>query len=147
MSKILPAVYRQIDIGALLDAFVRSRRCVPHDAHCIRSREELPLAFQSHTDEVDSTVWRAWSDGSRIWFVKAKQMSCKGAAGLQVRFFELDGRVDGSGVWIWLQDRPLPRASARSATELITTDSAELRRHRARPEGQRRGARTACSGG
>ena len=119
MSKRLPVACRPIDVGALLDASVRSRRYVPHDARRIRSREELPLALQFHTRQVDSVVWRAWSDGSRIWFVKAKPVSCEDAAGLQLTFFDIDGHLDSSGVWISLQDRPQLRASARSAAEAL----------------------------
>jgi len=112
MSKRLPAICSRIDVGVLLDAFVRSRHYVPHDARRIRSREDLPVALQSHTRQVDSVVWRAWSDGSRIWFVKAKLVSCEDAAGLQIMFLDVDGHLDSSGMWIWLQDRQLLRASA-----------------------------------
>ena len=119
MSKRLPVVCRQIDVGVLLDAFVRSRRYVPHDARRIRSREELPLALRSHT-HVDNVVWRAWSDGSSIWFVKAKPVSCEDAAGLQVTFVDIDGCLDISGAWISLRDRPLLRASERSAAASLT---------------------------
>ena len=86
MSKRLPAFCRQMDVGALLDAFVRSRHYVPHDAHRIRSREELPPALQSHTRRVDGVIWRAWGDGSRIWFVK-------GDAGLLRRCCRPEGNV------------------------------------------------------
>ena len=103
MSTRLLVICRQIDVGVLLDAFVRSRDYVPHDAHRIRSREELPLALQSHARQADSVVWRAWSDGSRIRFVKAKPVSCEDAAGLQVTFFDVDGHSDRSGAWIWLR--------------------------------------------
>lgn len=95
----------QADVGALLESFVRSRHYVPPGARRIRSREELPLALQSHTQEVDSAVWRAWQDGSRIWFVKAKPVSCEYTASLQVMFFDMDGRLAGSGAWIWLAHR------------------------------------------
>ena len=104
MSMRLLAICRQMDVGVLLDAFVRSRNYVPHDARRIRSREELPLALQSHTRQI-RVVWRAWSDGSRIWFVKAKPVSCEDAVGLQVTFFDMDGRLASSGVWIWLAHR------------------------------------------
>lgn len=147
MRKILPAVSREIDVGVLLDAFVRSRRYVPHDAHRIRSRDELPLALQFHTRQGGSVVWRAWSDGSRVWFVKAKPVSCEDVAGLQVTFVHMDGGLDGPGVWIWLREGPLLRALMRSAVEGIATDRVEPQRHPAWAGGHRRGCRSACSPG
>lgn len=95
----------QIDTGAILESLVRSRHYVPPGAPRIHTREELPLALQSHTHEVDSMIWRAWHDGRRIWFVKAKPVRCEDAAGLQVLFFDMDGRLASSGVWIWVAHR------------------------------------------
>ena len=119
MSKRLPVVCRQMDVGVLLEAFVRSRHYVPHDARRIRSREQLPLALRSHARQVDNVVWRAWSDGSSVWFVKAKPVSCEEAAGLQVTFVDTDGCSDTSGVWISLWDRPLPRPPERATAESL----------------------------
>jgi hypothetical protein len=109
-----------MDVGVLLEAFVRSRHYVPHDARCIRSREELPPALRSHARQAGDVAWRAWSDGSSVWFVKAKPVSCEDAAGLQVTFVDTDGCSDTSGVWISLRDRPLLRASERTAAESLT---------------------------
>jgi hypothetical protein len=102
MSKRPPLIHGQIDVGALLEAFVRSRHYVPPGARRIRSQEGLPLSLQCH---IDSMAWRAWEDGSRIWFVKAEPVSDEQAAGLQVIFFDMDGRVVGSGSWMWYADR------------------------------------------
>ena len=95
----------QADIGALLDSLVRSRHYVPPGTRRIRSRENLPLALQSHTQQVDGEVWRAWENGKRIWFVKAKPASCVDVTALRVMFFDMDGRLASSGVWIWLAHR------------------------------------------
>ena len=103
MNKKRSVISRRKDVGVLLDSFVRSRHYVPPGARRIRSQEELPLALQSHTQQVDGVVWRAWDDGRHISFVKAKAASCAAAAGLQVMFFDMDGRLAGSGVWIWLK--------------------------------------------
>lgn len=103
--KIRSVISRQADIGALLDVLVRSRHYVPPGARRIRSQEELPLSLQSHTKGVDDSVWRAWSDDKRIWFVTARAAACEDAAGLQVMFFDMDGRLASSGVWIWLAHR------------------------------------------
>ena len=105
MNKRRSAISRRVDVGVLLDSFVRSLHYVPPGARRIRSQEELPLALQSHTKQVDGVVWRAWDDGTHIWFVKAKAVSCEATAGLQVMFFDMDGRLAGSGVWIWLKHR------------------------------------------
>ena len=113
MNKRRPLILDQIDVGALLEAFVRSRHYVPSGARRIRSQEHLPLALQSH---VDSVVWRAWEDGSRIWFVKAKPVSCEQATGLEVMFFDMDGRLAGSGVWIWLATRGWVLSNPAAAT-------------------------------
>lgn len=144
MNMRLLTIWRQIGLEALLDALVRSRAYVPNEARRVRSREELPVALQFHTLQDDGVVWRAWSDGSRIWFVKAHPASCKDAAGLQVTFFDVDGRLDRCGVWIWLQDRPLLHESARWDAESVTSDSAELPRHCT--QGRRWGARAPCAG-
>lgn len=98
MSKRRPLIHGQIDVGALLEAFVRSRHYVPAGSRRIRSQEDLPLSLQHH---IDSTVWRAWEDGNRIWFVKAKAVSYDRATGLNVMFFDMDGRLVGSGSWTW----------------------------------------------
>jgi len=105
MNKRRAAVSRRVEVGTLLDSFLRSRHYVPPDARRIRSQEELPLALQSHTQQVDGVAWRAWDDGKRILFVKARRASCEAAAGLQVMFFDMDARLAGSGIWIWLKDR------------------------------------------
>lgn len=118
MSTKLPAICREMDVGVLLDAFVLSRNYIPQGAQHVRSREELPLALQPHTRRVDSGIWRAWKYDSHIRFVKAKPVACEEAAGLQIVFFDVDGRLDGSRIWIWLQDRPLLRASAQPAYAL-----------------------------
>lgn len=147
MSKRLPEACRQIDVGVLLDAFVRSRNYVPHGAHRVRSREELPLALQFHTRQADEMVWRAWSEGASIWFVKAKVVSCEDAAGLQITFFDADGCRDSSGVWIWLQDRRRLSASARSSADPGTTDGIGRQRCGDQAMVPRLGTRTACAGG
>lgn len=105
MSKIRSVISGQADIRALLDSLVRSRHYVPPGTRRIRSRENLPLALQSHTQQVDGEVWRAWENGKRIWFVKAKPASCVDVTALRVMFFDMDGRLACSGVWTWLAHR------------------------------------------
>src|SRR5512146_844926 len=105
MSKIRSVISGQADIGALLDSLVRSRHYVPPGTRRIRFREDLPLSLRTHTQDVDGEVWRAWENGKRIWFVKAKPASSEDGTALQVMFFDMDGRLTSSGVWIWLAHR------------------------------------------
>lgn len=97
---------RRINLGALLEAFVQSRRYVPPGARHIRSEEELPLALRVHTRKSHDGVWRAWNDGSRVWFVKAKPLSGEPAAALQMMFFDMDGRLTSSRIWSWAISEP-----------------------------------------
>lgn len=106
MNRRRSVISQRMDLGALLEAFVQSRQYVPPGARHIRSQGELPLALQSQTRKVDGGVWRAWDDGDRIWFVRAKAVSCGPAAVLQMMFFDMDGRLASSRFWSWVLSEP-----------------------------------------
>jgi hypothetical protein len=113
----------QIRLRMLLRSFTRSHGYVPSCARRIRSADELPLALQSHTHQVKGLLWRAWVDGTRVWFVLAglaNGTTPKDRVGLQLMFFDMDGRLAATGVWIrtkrrgWLLHTPRVPATLRA---------------------------------
>jgi hypothetical protein len=108
MDKSRSVISRQTFVRLLLDSFIRNRHYAPSGAHRIHSWEELPLAQQAHARQIDGRIWRAWSNGTRVLFVTANpvnRVSCEHSVGLQMMFFDMDGRLVSSGVWIWIKHR------------------------------------------
>ena len=84
-----------------VDACVRSRKMVPHDAIRLTSVSELttPLRQLACTDALaESAVWRAWSDASAIWFVTGTislELSReRGRPVLQMRVYDREGVLE-----------------------------------------------------
>ena len=112
----------QIRLRIFLRSFIRSRRYIPSSARRIRSVEELPTALRCHTDGRKDLLWRAWEDGSRVWFVLGGLVNgptVEDRVGLQLMFFDTDGRLVAAGIWLrtksrgWLLHTPgLPPHSA-----------------------------------
>lgn len=102
----------QIEVEHLLSSFVRGLHYVPSGARRIRLPEELPLSLRRITQQRGSAVWRAWGNGTRIWFVTARVVRRKYSPGLLVTFFDVDGREASAGVWIrsgrrgWMLSHP-----------------------------------------
>jgi hypothetical protein len=92
-----------VPVDGLLDSFVVSQRYVPSTARRIHSRDELPLRLQRCTRNVRNSIWHAWSDGLRIWFVLGTvvpEISREQRRhALHVSFFDMEGRLASSGVW------------------------------------------------
>jgi hypothetical protein len=84
-----------------VDACVRSRNMVPHDAVRLTSLSELttPLRRLARTNAMaESAVWLAWSDDGPIWFVTGTislELSReRGRPVLQMRVYNRDGALD-----------------------------------------------------
>jgi hypothetical protein len=96
----------QVDL--LLDSFILSQQYVPDTAQPVRFRGELPLRLQVCARRVRHGVWRAWTDGPRMWFVVAKlvpQVSREvNRQALHVSFFDMDGRIASCAVWTLSSD-------------------------------------------
>ena len=89
---------------ALIDEFVHDRDYVPSAAKRIEAAHELPLAFRAHTIATSGrTQWRAWSCGSRLWFVVGEIVPVHEAACdaimLGLEFYNNDGVIIASAVW------------------------------------------------
>ena len=90
-------------VDSLLNSLIVSKQYVPDTARRIRFCDELPLRLQLHARQVRRGVWRAWTDGLRIWFVAAKliaEVSCDVTRhALHVSFIDMDGRLASCAVW------------------------------------------------
>jgi hypothetical protein len=84
-----------------VDACVRSRKMVPHDAVRLTSLSELtiPLRRLARTNALaESAVWLAWSDDGPIWFVTGTISLAlsreRGRPVLQMRVYNRDGALE-----------------------------------------------------
>lgn len=104
------AYQRPSRIAALLESLLQARACLPGTARKVTDRSELPSALQKiviksqHTEQ----IWSAWIDEARIWFFTA-EMSLelsreRGCPALQVRSYEVDGKLKGWQLWACLND-------------------------------------------
>jgi hypothetical protein len=88
---------------SLLDSFIVSQQYVPDTARRVRFCDQLPLRLHLHARQVRHGVWRAWTDGLRIWFVVAKlvpEVSREvNRHALHVSFIDMDGRIASRAVW------------------------------------------------
>ena len=99
---------RPAQVDSILDSLIVSKQYVPDTAHRVRFCDELPLRLQLHTRQVRHGVWRAWTDGLRIWFVAAKltpELSRDvNRHTLHVSFIDMDGRLASCAVWTQSSD-------------------------------------------
>jgi hypothetical protein len=95
-------------VDSLLDAFIFSQQYVPGNARRVRFCDELPLRLQLCARQVRHGVWRAWTDGLRIWFVVAKLVPEVSREvdrhALHVSFVDMDGRLASCAVWTLSSD-------------------------------------------
>jgi hypothetical protein len=95
-------------VDSLLDSFVVSQHYVPDTARRVRFCNELPLRLRSRARQVSNEVWRAWTDGLRMWFVVGKlvpEVSREvNRHALHVSFIDMDGRVASRAVWTLSSD-------------------------------------------
>jgi hypothetical protein len=95
-------------VDSLLDSFIVSQQYVPDTASRVRFCDELPQRLQLRARQVRHGVWRAWTDGLRIWFVVAKlipEVSREvNRHALHVSFFDMDGRIASRAVWTLSSD-------------------------------------------
>jgi len=95
-------------VDSLLDSFIVSQQYVPDTARPVRFCDELPLRLQLRARQVRHGVWRAWTDGLRIWFVVAKlipEVSREvNRQALHVSFIDMDGRIASCAVWTLSSD-------------------------------------------
>lgn len=103
-TKRLRIALQPAQVDSLLDSLIVSKQYVPDTAHRIRFCDELPLRLQLHARQVRHGVWRAWTDGLRIWFVAAKlipEVSCDvNRHALHVSFIDMDGRLASCAAWM-----------------------------------------------
>jgi hypothetical protein len=94
---------KPMQVESLLDSFIPSRQYVPDNAHRLRCCDELPPRLQQRARQVRQGIWRAWTDGLRVWFVVARRMPTvsrdANRHALCVSFFDMDGRVASCAVW------------------------------------------------
>ena len=90
-------------LDSLLDSFIASQQYVPDHACRVRFCDALPLRLQECARQVHHGVWRAWTDGLRIWFVVAKLVPEVSREvdrhALHVSFVDMDGRLASRAVW------------------------------------------------
>lgn len=93
------------EIGSLLEEFVRERSYVPDEALAVRSSDELPMCLGVRTADVPADAqWRAWSHGSRIWFIVGQLVreACDDPREivLKMMFYDHDGALAARGAWL-----------------------------------------------
>ena len=90
-------------VDSLLDSFIVSQHYVPDNACRVTFCDALPLRLQVCARQVHHGVWRAWTDGSRTWFVVAKLVPEVSREverrALHVSFVDIDGRLASRAVW------------------------------------------------
>jgi hypothetical protein len=91
------------EVDSLLDSFMLSQQYVPDTADRVNYCNELPPRLQLRARQVRDGVWRAWTDGQRIWLVVAKLIPEASREvnrhALHVSFIDMDGRLASCGVW------------------------------------------------
>lgn len=91
-------------LGVLLDEFVGTICRLPEGAARLTSYADLPVRFQTRVDSLaPHAEWRAWSDGTRIWFMvgcvlRQRGQECAGPL-LRAMFFNQDAYPIASGEW------------------------------------------------
>ncbi len=60
-------------VGDLLESLIESRQVVPPGLTRVASATALssPLRLLSRAVERRDSIWRAWTDGARVWFFEA----------------------------------------------------------------------------
>jgi len=93
-----------VRVDSILDSLIVSQQYAPDTAHRVRFCDELPLRLQLHARQVRHGVWRAWTDGLRIWFVAAKLIPevsrDLNRHALHVSYIDMDGRLASCAVWM-----------------------------------------------
>jgi len=95
------AVARQLD--GLLETCWLPARCALGVCE-VGSPTELPLALEQCIQRLPPTdLWRAYSDGVRVWLVTARAVQAASrdpaAIALELHFFENDGSACAAGIW------------------------------------------------
>jgi hypothetical protein len=70
----------------------------------VRKPVDLPPVLEQYTQRLHSgELWRAYTDGTRVWFVvawAAHSLSRDPATvALELRFFDNDGTICATGIW------------------------------------------------
>ena len=94
-----------LPLEPLLDSLLANIEYVPAGARRL-TRRELPPQLELYARQSIRNVepWRAWADGARICLVTAKLSPALsqqlGRPALHVFFYEADGRLGSSAVWV-----------------------------------------------
>jgi len=90
-------------LHAQLDALLYARWLPGRWVQRIWMLSDLPPCLEQRARSISSdAIWRAYTDGARIWFaVAAAAVSTYGrsAVALEVLFFESDGALCSGGLW------------------------------------------------
>jgi len=91
-------------VEVLIDSFVRQQNYVPAKARAVSHLEDLHPRLQDRARDLEPlSGWRAWSLGTRLWFITARlcspERSPAGLLILQIRFFDKDGHLAAAGEW------------------------------------------------
>ncbi len=85
--------------GSLLESLVRALHYIPDQVPGIRFAGELPACLRGRTLSWGHGTWKAWGDGTYIWFVTAERIGKSDEPVLLAKFFDMDGRCMAQGVW------------------------------------------------
>ncbi len=103
-----------------IDVFVEETGYVPAGARPVMSPGELSPALERVAHSLSTTVWRAWGEGVRQWFVLGHSDEWPDhnpCPVLHLVFLDQDARPVASGIWHrigpaqWEFDGPLKAAS------------------------------------
>ena len=102
-DRILLSSVPSSSLHAQLDALLYARWLPGRWVQRIWMLSDLPPCLEQRARSISSdAIWRAYTDGARIWFaVAAAAVSTYGrsAVALEVLFFESDGALCSGGLW------------------------------------------------
>jgi hypothetical protein len=102
-DRILLSSVPSSSLHAQLDALLYARWLPGRWVQRIWMLSDLPPCLEQRARSISSdAIWRAYTDGARIWFaVAAAAVSTYGrsAVALEVLFFESDGTLCSGGLW------------------------------------------------
>jgi hypothetical protein len=91
-------------LGTELDGLLTARWQPARCAQVVCEPVDLPVVLEQYTQRLCSgELWRAYTDGVRVWFVIARAVHVlskdPATVALELRFFENDGRICATGIW------------------------------------------------
>ena len=104
MTTVLQSALDPRALGTELDMLLAARWQPARCAQVVCNPVDLPAVLQEYTQHLRSgELWRAYTDGIRVWFVIARSVNVLSkdppTVALEVRFFDHDGTICATGVW------------------------------------------------